>query len=399
MLLQTNLALALRSIVAGSIVLVALALCARPDARRDAALSPPARAWAVAFVAFAAWCALSVAWSARPGYSLREVSTDVVAMGAVALAMLLAPRETVTFRRIVTALLAGFATLALASIGMHAAGAWNEGVMHHAVGPWSTHVVLVAPLVVLLRAPPDAGWGRAAPSTAAAIALAVVLVATARISDNRMVWPALAAVLAVLAVAGAWRWPERWRARPARRALALVAAAGALTAAFVDVAQRKADVTLPPPATIERSVASDPRLAIWPRIGEALAERPRAGHGYGREIRADELVRALGDPTWTHAHNVFASVALQTGVVGLALFVLLLGATVFRFGGYLRSRDDTLALVGAAGLALVAGMLVKNMTDDFFTRSNLRFFWTVVALLIAFGERRLRGGGAGGRDG
>jgi O-antigen ligase len=390
-LLQTNLALALRSVVAGLIVLVALALVLRPDARREAALSRPARIWVALFLASGAWSALSIGWSLRPRYSAGELAGDVAAMSAVALAMLFALRETVTFRRVVTATLAAFAVLALAAIVFEVApAAWPFRPLHHAVGAWSTQVVLVAPMIALMRAPPDAGWGRGPAATSAAIALAALVLAAARITDNRMIWPALAVTLVALAAAGAWRWPERWRQRPARRALAFVAVAGVLVAAFVDVAQQKADTSLSPPATIERSVASDPRLAIWPRVGEAIAERPWTGHGYGREIRATELVRSLGDPTWTHAHNVFASVWLQTGAVGLALFVLLLGATVARFAGYLGSRDDGLALVGAVGIALVAGMLAKSLTDDFFARTNLRFFWTTVVLLIAFGERRLR---------
>lgn len=397
-LLQTNLAHALRSIVAGLIVLVALVLVLRPDARRDAALSRPARVWAALFLACCAWSALSIGWSVRPGYSAHEVASDVTVMGAVALAMLFAPRETVTFRRIVTAALVAFAALALAAIALaFPPVAWPGRPLHHAVGAWSTLIVLVAPMIALMRAPSDAGWGRGPAATAAAIALAALVLAAARLTDNRMIWPALAVALVVLAAAGAWRWPERWRERPARRTLAFVAVAGILVAAFVDVAQHKADTTISPPATIERSVATDPRLAIWPRVGESIAERPWIGHGYGREIRAAELVRTLGDPTWTHAHNVFASVWLQTGAVGLALFVLLLGATVVRFAGYLRSRDDALALVGAVGIALVAGMLAKNLTDDFFARTNLRFFWTTVALLIAFGERRLRAVAGGER--
>ncbi|MFI4925587.1 MAG: hypothetical protein ACHQJ7_10670, partial [Vicinamibacteria bacterium] len=74
-LLQTNLALALRSFVFGVIAVLALALVLRRDARTDAALSPPARALAVAFAAWAAWSALSLAWSRAPAYSAGELKT------------------------------------------------------------------------------------------------------------------------------------------------------------------------------------------------------------------------------------------------------------------------------------------------------------------------------------
>ena len=38
----------------------------------------------------------------------------------------------------------------------------------------------------------------------------------------------------------------------------------------------------------------------------------------------------------------------------------------------------------------IADVVVKSMTDDFFVRTNTRFLWSVIALLVAFGERRLR---------
>ena len=391
-LLQTNLMLALRSAVFGLIAVLALALVVRRDARADAALSPPARALALAFLAWSAWSALSLAWSRAPAYSAGELKTDVVELGVAAAAILLSMRETVVFRRYVVTILAAFAVLAIASLGLALASTpWNDKLMHHGVGTWSTHLCIVAPLVLLLRAPARAGFGEGRRATFAAVVLVVLLLASARATENRMVWPALFASLAVIGAGSALRWPRPWRDQGGARTLAFVAIAIAIAVAFFDVATRKAESTQAPPASIERSVAEDPRLAIWPLVRDRIAERPWAGHGYGKEILGDELARALGDATLTHAHNAFASVWLQTGIVGLALFVAVLALAAWRFAGYVRSRDDALALVGIVGLAILAGVLVKNLTDDFFVRSNARFLWATIALLVAFGERRLRG--------
>ncbi|CAG0964797.1 hypothetical protein BURK1_00906 [Burkholderiales bacterium] len=392
-LLQTNLALALRSIVFGLVALVALVLVLRADARADAALSGPARALAAAFVAWAAWSAATLAWSGSPRYSAGEIKTDVVELGIAAGAILLSLRETVVFRRYVATVLAAFAAMALASVALALATvAWDDKLLHHGVGTWSTHVVLVAPLILLVRAPGRAGWGTGRAATAASIALVVLALASARATGNRMVWAALLASLAVIGIASALRWPAPRRAQGLRRAISFTLLAALLAAAFVEVAFRKAESTQAPPPSIERSVAEDPRLSIWPLVRDRIAERPWIGHGYGKEILGPELARTLGDPTLTHAHNVFASVWLQTGAIGLALFVAVLVAAAWRFTGYVRSRDDALALAGVAGLAILAGMLVKNLTDDFFVRTNARFLWAAFALLVAFGERRLREG-------
>ena len=394
-LLQTNLALVLRSTVFGATALVALVLVFRADARADAALSRPARLAVAAFLAWAAWSVASIAWSVAPRYSAGELWTEVVALGIGAGAILLSVRETVVFRRYVATVLAAFAALAAASVAVRLTAApWSEQLMqlaHHGVGTWSTHVVIVAPLILLVRAPEGAGWGPGRVPTAAAIALLVVALASARATENRMVWPALLASLAVVGAASALRWPPSGRMSLARRATPFVLLAALLAGTLLDVAWRKAETTQAPPPSIERSVAEDPRLAIWPIVRDRIAERPWIGHGYGKGILGPELSRELGDATLTHAHNAFASVWLQTGAIGLALFVAALGAAAWRFAGYVRSRDDTLALVGLVGLAILAGVVVKNLTDDFFFRTNARFLWTTLALLVAFGERRSRG--------
>lgn len=393
-LLQSNLMNAPRSIVLGLMGVVALAVIVRPDARAELAWSNPARAIAVAFVACAAWSVASLAWSVDREITRTELRADVFLTAVGTIAILPSVRESVTFRRCITAILAAFAVLAVASVVLaFAASAWNDKLMHHGAGTWSTHIVLVAPLILLLRSPVAAGWGAGRRPTAAAIALVVLALASAYVSGNRMVWPALLAVLAVVGAATLARAASAG-GRPGRAAtVAFLALAALLAFAFVDAISRKAEWAFPHETPVERSLAEDPRLAIWPLVGEKIAERPWLGHGYGKEILGGELAAKLGDRTLTHAHNTFASVWLQTGAIGLALFVALLAAVAWRFAGYARSRDDALARLGVAGLAILAGVLVKNLTDDFFVRTNLRFLWAVFALMIAFGEGRLREAG------
>ena len=40
------------------------------------------------------------------------------------------------------------------------------------------------------------------------------------------------------------------------------------------------------------------------------------------------------------------------------------------------------------GIALLAGFIVKNLTDDFLFRSNAKEFWALSALLLGYGVRR-----------
>jgi O-antigen ligase len=89
-----------------------------------------------------------------------------------------------------------------------------------------------------------------------------------------------------------------------------------------------------------------------------------------------------------HAHNIFVAQVLQTGAIGLALFVGLLITLAARFVSYFRQTDDALAIAGVVGLSLLAGFIAKNMTDDFLFRSNAKEWWALLAIVMGFGARR-----------
>jgi O-antigen ligase len=121
-----------------------------------------------------------------------------------------------------------------------------------------------------------------------------------------------------------------------------------------------------------------------------IGERPVLGYGFGRRILADRLTAETGNPLLAHAHNVFASQWLQTGVIGVVAFTTFLVALALRYLRFVRSRDDTLAFVGVAGLALLAGFIAKDITDDFLFRSNAKELWATTAMLLGYGMRRER---------
>jgi O-antigen ligase len=213
-----------------------------------------------------------------------------------------------------------------------------------------------------------------------------LLVVTARLSENRIVWGALGASVIVLVLAT--RGAERRRA-----ALAAVLAAVAFGALLVDAMQDRALKVYPPNTTVEDTLERDPRLAIWRHAGEHLAQRPLTGHGYGRLILQEELRADTGDHLLTHAHNMFVSHALQTGAIGLALLLVLLVTLLARYANLLRTHDATLRRVGTLGLAVIAAFVVKNLTDDFFFRANQKVLFALNAVLLGMAvlrERELR---------
>jgi O-antigen ligase len=75
----------------------------------------------------------------------------------------------------------------------------------------------------------------------------------------------------------------------------------------------------------------------------------------------------IQDPHLWHAHNVFLDVALELGLVGLAIFVAGLAAIGRQFARGL-DGSDARRVAAIAGLVVMIGFVAKNFPDDFVVR-------------------------------
>jgi O-antigen ligase len=382
---------ALRSVSLATGTVLALAVLIKARARRIGFVPSPGASILVPLALWALWASASLLWSHTPAYTLRELRAEFVWSLATMTVFYVAADGVRAWRTLVVTALAGFAlmtgsALLLAPFGdPFAAGTWHGGV-----GAYSTYLVLAAPLIIVLVASPVAGGRDRVRSLAAAVLLCGLLLAAARLTDNRMVWIALVALNATAAALAAMRWRAGFLRAPARWLAPFALLLVALGVLFADAAREKARVHFPPDTSVAETIERDPRLALWGHAADLIAERPWTGYGFGKGMLRQELRGDLGDPTLSHAHNVFISQWLQTGAIGLALFVALLAAISWRYLRFYRSTSDALALVGIVGLSLMAGFIVKNLTDDFLVRSNGRLFWALNALLLGWGMRQER---------
>jgi O-antigen ligase len=144
-------------------------------------------------------------------------------------------------------------------------------------------------------------------------------------------------------------------------------------------------------ATGARSMQNDPRLAMWPKVVAHIEEKPWTGYGFGRGLlRASLPGESKEDVAW-HAHNLFLDVALQVGIPGLVLLLVLLAATLREGLRFALDRNDAAAACGIALVAVLGGMMVRNMTDMLFVRQNALLYWGVVGVLLAWGAQRRTG--------
>lgn len=366
---------ALRLVLLATATLLGAGVLAR-ERSAVRALPPIWLAWLV----FAVWAAASIGWSVEPARSQKEWQNEVVYTALALLACYLGAQAKDAARVFIAVLATGAVLVCASALWAFTSGMppeWNGG-WHGGPGDHAAALLTLMPCALgLLWYGRQAAWPRTALWLIAMLIAAFL--ASALATQNRTVWVGFALEIGIFIAALALR-----RAGDRRAQLSL-ALAGVVTIAamgtIVLLVQRDRE------STGAFSMSADPRLSIWAKATQHIEQRPLAGYGFGRGLLRERLPGEANQELAWHAHNLFLDLALQTGLIGVALFVVLLAATL-RQG--LRFAADGSAASAACGMALIAvlaGMLTRNMTDMLFVRQNALLFWGVTGVLLAWGAR------------
>lgn len=118
-------------------------------------------------------------------------------------------------------------------------------------------------------------------------------------------------------------------------------------------------------APVQREESVQDRLRI-PRLSLPLiAQQPWFGHGGGTYYLSLPAIKPAGFPLlWDHAHNDFVELATDTGLVGLALLIVLATSTAWRAIRMLRDVEPRLKRgVGVAALMAICSISLHGMVD------------------------------------
>jgi O-antigen ligase len=340
----------------------------------------------IPFVLWAGWALLSLTWSIELEDSFKEFRNEAFYTGAGLWICYVGAQA--RHARLVLGVVAAAALVACAlAIGYFGRGfaAYQHG-FHGGPGNHSSALLTLMPCAVVAGwYAARAGWPRW--TKFCAWALAALFLVSAYTTLNRTVWLGFAVQAIVLAALVLQRGAVP-SARAKRVLAGLALAALAASAAMIVSIQAEREAL-----GFGRPLEKDTRLVLWPEIVERVGERPLTGYGFGRGLLRASLRDELGqiDKFLWHAHNLFLEALVQTGVPGLLLLVLLLAA-VARAGWRLaREADEARAACGIALLGVLAGMLVRNMTDTLLVRQNALVFWGVVGLLLGLAVNGARG--------
>jgi O-antigen ligase len=354
----------------------------------------------VPWLTWLAFAAASIGWSALPDVSFQAFRSDqfypfVIFLVSFVLMRTLGGRLAVTIGTAAGTVLCLAAMFAAASLGIDPdAAAPQPGVLGWLawkagdVTDSSTYVAFIAVPLYLILLTAQRRWAR---WTAAA--WLVAFAAIGFLSESRtLVATLFVSFVGFLMALGILRGALRWRP------VVMIVVVGLIASAVcIEIISR---VRLPGPQPTDRIVAvdmiaTDSRPAIWAAYLELAQKRPWFGVGLGRSVPSrayglenDPALRRIDAQAWSHAHNVLLDLVLQVGVIGLALWIWLHVEILRLAWQRVRSGDDREKAWGAAAVALVLALLMKNSTNDLTVYGNAILFWALLGAMLGLIWRR-----------
>ncbi len=327
--------------------------------------------WLVAWIAV---CLVSTLWSVAPGLSFGD------ALGSALLPVLCAFGAAFWIRRHIDAIVGLVFPLLFALVALmvlrfaHLANGGDDGVVERVYenywpgrGVLSTLAIMILPLAVWLIAIGRRNLG---------LGLFAVTVIAGLQNWNRMFWIAMLVTLI----------PCLFMFRLSRRVLVVLGLAGVLlvgAGAYYSASLKYAAQNVPGEVVAD-TVKKDVRWDLWRDWTGLVVERPWAGYGYG--LRSTHQIARERLPQWVqqgifHPHNIFLGLAVQLGLLGFFAYGGLLVDFVRRFWGRRLVPESRAAALG--GIALIAGMVSKNLTDDFMYHGVALLFWLLLGGFFA----------------
>ncbi len=330
-------------------------------------------------------------WAVDAAASLKEIRHEIVFAAIFFWLGVNLYRDRRGWHWFAGAIVAGNLLLVGYGLAVWAAGGTTKGpwvaTFNSGPGNFSTYLVTVLPIIGLLTAQAIRRQDRRA--TALLLLLLVANVAAAYATANRQIYVAFAVEAFVAAAFFARRLCQP---RYVIAALALVVALGGLF--HLKMSSRTGTASLAQSVDIGAALTADGRLPVWKfAIAESLAH-PLTGAGMGRNAFSHRYPEhPLAQPPFDHTHNMLVNRLVQMGFPGLVAFL----ALFFGVAWLLQSRRDRSpdgGGFGIAGVAICAGVFVKNMTDDFFVRELGYLFWLICGVLVGLqsGKAEVAGG-------
>jgi O-antigen ligase len=183
----------------------------------------------------------------------------------------------------------------------------------------------------------------------------------------------------LLLMLGVWLWHRRPGKPLGRSALTGGLVAGALeipVAAVTPILHRTAPYLIHIPGL--PTLAPGIRLLVWTDAVRNFLAHPIVGRGIGVDpVRVPYVSPEGASGDVTDAHNMVLSVAVQSGVLGVAAML-----TIILFAARRMARGGE--VVFGLALAFLSGIIVQGLVGSF---EDARHLWFAYGLMLAAGKR------------
>src|SRR5438552_6284900 len=217
------------------------------------------RALALAASAWIALCVLSLAWSVDPEYTLEEAQRELLYGLAAFLVFFIGTRSVAVLHLWIATLFLGVLLLGMGEwLHMIFPRVWLFRKASMGPGPLSTHVLMLAPLLLVWAWRPPLGMGQ----RLSVVALgAVFFIAAGMAGESRMLWPALLVAAAVAFAVFSLQTPPASASRKVAKRTFLVALA--IFPILMIVSTEYKVRYYPKAASAAESLELDERPLIW----------------------------------------------------------------------------------------------------------------------------------------
>ncbi len=349
-------------------LLITLVMASVTFARGDRHRPPCLLVWML----WLAVALISLTTATDGGYSIGEIKTEI-AYGMIAFfSFYVLTRQWQYYVTLTSVTLIGFWILGSAALyDYHAKGNWQIEDFYGGVGDFSSYLVTLLPLLLLLAYRQQKSHPALTLSLSIFSCILFLLVAYSTL--NLMIWFSLVLqllTLLLLAVQG----------RP--KLIISIIVIGLALSLVIAVGMQKARIGELTPQGVASLFTKDPRIQHWRRVTDIIGQQPFRGDGFGRAAltKAHPEIR-MNKELW-HSHNIFLDATVQMGLQGALVLALLFGCLGWHFNRLRREPDPDLQAIGILGLVLLVGVLSKNMTDNFFYRHLSLMFWSEIGLLL-----------------
>lgn len=335
-------------------------------------------------MAVAAISMLSITWAVDPALSFGEAKREILLTFLAFFAGFVLTRSRADFVFYTWTMLGGFGVLvALGCVSPSLSGRWANFGFQGDVGTYSTYIITIVPwaLAALVLA-------RGFVVRAALFGVIGFAIYAGFLTSNRAFFLAVVAVVVTFAALTIPLFSLRL-AKKVLVGVVVAAVLGGVIGLFALVVEGRGNSSADLVSGIERAFVSDVRLPFWRESIGVMREHLWLGVGFGARSFSIAYPQFLQESeSFWHVHNLFLNRYAQTGLVGLAVFIFLLTALVRQASAmYTHKHTRELRVIGAAGLALLLGVVVKNFTDDFFGREIALLTWTMIGIVLGYVAR------------